>query len=188
MPGHKTYAPKRSGGDDLPTHEFTMIFVRDGVNEEHEFTARPRLGWGDIAALLPVAGGGGEGSTQALKQIDRLIRRSLVDNDGTPEKWQPRVVTPDDEYAEPWFTAPNGDHCPLDLLPGFEAFDAGSSRRRWVHLMERDDDVTIEPEQIMDLVNDLMEVASERPTKSSASSPGSPRTGSSAPTSVAAST
>lgn len=183
---NKVYAPTRSGGADPPTHEFTMIFVRDGVDEPHEFVARPSIGWGDVSSLmLPMMEGASGISAGTLRQIDRLIRRSLVNDDGTPEKWRPRVVTPDD--GEPWFTAPNGDHCEVTELPVYEALDAGSSRRRWSHLMEVDDDVTIEPEQILALVNDLMEVASERPTKSSADSSGSPQTGSSAPTSVAAS-
>lgn len=178
MPG-KVYAPTRSGSE-APVHEFTMIFVRDGVDEHHEFTARPRIGWGDVTGLLPLAGGSGSLSAHTLAVINNLIRRALVNDDGTPEKWRPNIV-------DGHFAAPNGDHTPEAELPVFEAFGAGSSRRRWVHLMEHDDDVTLEPEQIMALVGDLMEVAGERPTKSSAPSPGSSPTAPSAPTSAAVS-
>jgi hypothetical protein len=89
--------------------------------------------------------------------VDRLIGRSLDNTDGTPEKWKPTVV---DRH----FTAPNGDHTPAELLAGFESFDAGSSRRRWVHLMEVDDDITVEPDQIVELMADLLEAAANRPT------------------------
>jgi hypothetical protein len=100
----------------------------------------------------------------AVKVVDRLIRRSLANNDGTPEKWEPDIV-------DGHFTAPNGDHTPEELLPGFMAFDAGSSRRRWVQLLDHDDDITVDPEQIIELMADLLEAASDsRPTTRSARS------------------
>ncbi|MGH3921346.1 MAG: hypothetical protein ACRDTT_00425 [Pseudonocardiaceae bacterium] len=138
-----------------------MIFVRDDADEHHEFVARPRMGWQDVKGLYPLMGGSDrdDGLVQkALGPIDRLIRRSLRNDDGTPEKWVPNVVHDEDRT---WFTDPNGDHIEGDnveeLLPAYLAFDSGSSRRRWVHLMEHDDDVTIEPGQIMDLLSDLTE-------------------------------
>lgn len=140
-----------------------MVFIRDGVEERHEFTAHPTMGWQDVRGLMPLMGGEGDQtlSQGAIRVVDRLIGRSLDNTDGTPEKWKPRVV-------DGHFTAPNGDHTPVELLPGFEAFEAGSSRRRWVHLMEVDDDVTVEPMQIVELMADLVEVAANRPTTRSA--------------------
>lgn len=166
------YAPKRSGSE-APIHEFTMIFVRDGVDEHHDFEARPSLGWADVKGLVPLLGGTKDDDLirRALGPIDRLIRRCLRNDDGTPERWEPRTVEPDGEDGKVWFTAPNGDHTDADLLPTFTTFSAGSSRRRWVHLMERDDDLTVEPEQVMALMQDLMGVATGgRPTKRSADS------------------
>lgn len=156
----KIYAPKVRGAD-APTVDFGVVYLRDGVEETHEFTARPRMGWQDLRGLVPLMGGqADDGLTgQAISTIDRLIRRVLVNDDGTPEKWVPHIV---DEH----FTAPNGDHTPVALLPAIEAFEAGSSRRRWVHLMERDDEVTIEAEQVAELLTDLVGVTAARPTRS----------------------
>lgn len=160
----KVYAPKSRGKEPVEV-PFGLIFIRDGIEETHEFIARPTMGWENVRGLVPLMGGQATDETmskQAIKVIDRLIRRVLINNDGTPEKWAPTVV-------DGHFTAPNGDHTPQELLPGFEVFEAGSSRRRWVHLMEYDDDITVEPEQIIDLMTDLLEAASsDRPTTRSA--------------------
>lgn len=159
----KEYAPK-TRGEPPPEVPFAMVFIRDGVEERHEFVAHPTMGWQDVRGLIPLMGG--KASDDALSQaavrvVDRLIGRSLDNTDGTPEKWRPKVV-------DGHFTAPNGDHTPVEVLSGFESFDAGSSRRRWVHLMEVDDDITVEPDQIVELMADLLEAAANRPTTRSA--------------------
>lgn len=161
MAAVKEYVPHIRGAD-APVHNFIMIFLRDGVEERHEFTARPAMGWQDVRGLVPLLGGTDTGlSEHAVRVIEKLIRRVLTNGDGTPERWTPTVV-------DGHFTDPNGDHTPVELLPGYEAFEAGSSRRRWVHLMENDDDITVEPDQIVELLNDLVEAASARPTRRSA--------------------
>jgi hypothetical protein len=155
----REYAPKSRGTTPEP-FEFSMIFLRDGVEEKHEFIARPTVSWQDTRAVMPVLAGQGSDGAQiavGIKVMDRLIRRVLANDDGTPEKWKPVVV-------DGHFTDPQGDHTPVELLPAYEAFDAGSSRRRWVHLMENDDDITVDLEQITDLLKDLMEAATARPT------------------------
>lgn len=161
----KEYAP-RSRGTPPPEVPFVMIFLRDGVEEKHEFTACPTMSWQDYRRLVPLLRGTDNDvvTPETIEMIDRLIRRALRNDDGTPEKWTPSVV-------DGHFTAPNGDHMPLSLLPGLVAFDAGSSRRRWVHLMQDDDEVTIEPEQISELMIDLIEAAAARPTTRSVPSP-----------------
>lgn len=150
-----------------------MIFVRDGVEERHEFEARPHMGWQDMAGMMPLIAGPRRGQNEdlmaarAVQVIDRLVRRTLANDDGTPEKWRPNVYT-DDGDGRQYFNDPQGNKTPVDLLPGVEAFDAGSSRRRWVHLMEDDDEVTIEMDQMVSLMEDLITAAShERPTQRS---------------------
>lgn len=158
MPAAKHFGPKR---DVKPAPEvpFSVGFVRDGVEEIHEFTARPRVSYGDTVGLVKNQDGAG-----ALPYLDRLIRRSLVDNDGTPAKWQPTVV--DGEL-----TAPDGTTVSAEDLPKYTAFEAGSSRRRWVQLMEHDDDVEVEFEQILGVFEHLMaEVSAGRPTSRSSRS------------------
>ena len=160
----KRYAPKNSGAA-APVHEFEIVFLRDGVEETHEFAARPKFGWkettGAIGLMGLMDGKTGHGELgHAIRYLDGIIRRSMVDDDGTSEKWTATVV-------DGHFTDSRGDHVPVELLPLVEAFDAGSSRRRWVHLMAHDDDVSVEQGQLMELFSDLMAVAADRPTERS---------------------
>ena len=160
----KRYAPT-NGGEPAPVHEFEFVFLRDGTEETHEFTARPKFGWkettGAIGLMGLVDGKTDHGElSHAIRYLDSIVRRSLVNDDGTPEKWEATVV-------DGHFTDPGGNHAPVELLPLVEAFDAGSSRRRWVHLMTNDDDVTVEQTQLMELFADLMAVAGARPTERS---------------------
>lgn len=162
----KIYTPKVRG-DDGPTIEFGVVFLRDGMEETHEFTARPRMGWQDLTGLVPLMSAQSEDgiTEEAVRTISNMIRRGLVNDDGTPEKWEPNVVAG-------YFTAPSGDHTPVGMLPAFDAFEAGSSRRRWVHLMAHDDDVTVEADQVAEILTDLVSAAAQRPTQRSAASPG----------------
>ena len=175
------YEPEDEGVEP-EIHEFAMIFKRDGVRERHEFLAQPNYSWQNLRGLMYMLDSRrDEGITiRALAQIDRLVRRSLVNTDGTPERWRAKIVTPEDG-GDPWFTDPNGDQAPADLLPAYETFDAGSSRRRWVYLMDEDDEVTVEAAQIIKLMQDLMEAAGKDRGKKSAASSTSPKTAISAP-------
>lgn len=154
----KRYAPTRSG-TPAPRRTFIVVFLRDGVEEEHEFTAVPRLSYADMVGMgLGMHGEGHEGLM--LTTMDRALRRALVDDDGTPARWRPEIT------ERGTFTDPNGDEVPEDLLPQYTAFEAGSSRRRWAALMDDDDEVTVEIEQIGELFRDLIREASAgRPTK-----------------------
>jgi hypothetical protein len=142
-----------------PTVEFSVGFVRDGVEETHEFTARPRFTYSDTLGLVK-----NQKDASALPFLDRMIRRSLVDSDGTPAKWQLELV-------DGQVVAPDGSEVDIAEAQKFAAFEAGSSRRRWAHLMETDDDVEIEFEQIMQVFEYLTsEAANGRPTSRSSRS------------------
>ena len=167
----KVYAP-RNRGTALPEFSFGMIFLRDQVEEVHEFVARPTMGWQDMRGLVPLLGGRSRDMDQdmighAVRVIDRLVRRALRNDDGTPERWQAHIYTADDDGKQ-YFNDPQGNRTPVDLLGGFEAFEAGSSRRRWAHLMEDDDEVTVELDQMVELMEDIISaVSDDRPTTKS---------------------
>lgn len=119
------FGPKRDVKPVL-TVEFSVGFVCDGVEEP----ARPRVSYGDTVGLVKNQDGAG-----ALPYLDRLIRRSLVDNDGTAAKWQPTAADGEligstcavntDDPAEAPCSRPAGlrrdDHAPPipgdDILP-----------------------------------------------------------------------
>lgn len=158
MPATKT-KPKHFGTKKTtaaaPPIEFTIDFLRDGEVETHAFTARPDMSYGDTIGLVMHQ----DDSSGLLPYFDRFIRRSLVNNDGVPAKWTPTVV-------EGHFTAPNGDHTPVDQLEKFTAPEAGSSRRRWLHLMDpENDELTVELEQVMAVFEYLIgQAGGDRPT------------------------
>jgi hypothetical protein len=158
MSAKKHFGPKRNVAQ-APTVEFSIGFVRDGVEETHEFTARPRMSYADTVGLVKNQKG-----PLALPFLDRMVRRSLIDDDGTPVKWEPEPV-------DGKITAPDGTEVDIADTVNYQAFEAGSSRRRWVHLMETDDDVEIELEQIMQVFEYLVSEAAEgRPTSRSSRS------------------
>lgn len=155
----KHFASRRARQDDAPEVPFSVDFIRDNEVEAHHFTARPRLLFGPMVGLIKY---GDQNDARSVTHLARLIRQCLVNNDGTPEKWEPHIVRPDD--ADPYFTAPNGDHAPLDELPKYLELSAGSSRRRWTQLMEHDDDVEIDFEVIEQVLEYLIEQVAGRPT------------------------
>lgn len=166
------FEPEDDSGEEPQRYEVAVIFKRDGVRERHEFITEPRWDWMGLRGLLHLMDARDDSGITAktLAQFDRLVRRSLVNDDGTPEKWRPHVV--DDGESEPWFTDPNGDHCPAEMLPAYVTFEAGSSRRRWMHLIDADEEVTIEATQIIRLANYLMEMAGKDRKKKSSDSTG----------------
>lgn len=149
----KHFASKRDV-KAAPTVDFSIEFVRDGVAENHEFSASPRTTYGDILGLIKNQD---DESGLALRYLDRMIRRALIDTDGTPAKFRPNV-------EDGHFTDPTGNRTAATELPKVVTFEAGSSRRRWIQLMEKDDDVEVEIEQIAEVFEYLAQEASTRPT------------------------
>lgn len=141
--------------------ERQVMFWRDDDEEPHTFRARPRLTYKRMSDMAKAEHAGG---AERIRMLERMIRPSLVDDDGTPAKWQPEV-----EEGE--FVDPSGDTRPVSELAALLEFEAGSSRRRWVHLMDRDDEVEIETEEVVGLYEKLVEASSgNRPTRRSSSS------------------
>lgn len=142
---------------DMPGFvEHTVPFFRDDVREDHTFRALPRMSYKRMADIVK-ARRSGDG-VDALAVFERMIRPSLLDNDGVPAKWQPTVE--DGVFVDPY-----GNERPAADLPELLAFEAGSSRRRWIHLLDVDDEVEVELDDITELYEKLIEAASDRPTQ-----------------------
>jgi len=154
----KHFGPKRDVAQ-APTVEFSVGFVRNGVEEIHEFAARPRFTYGDTVGIVKNQDG-----ALALPFLDRMIRRCLADDDGTSLRWEPYV-------RDGQLEAPDGKLVDPADAATYTAFEAGSSRRRWAHLMEADDDVEADLEQIVGVFEYLAgEAAGGRPTSRSSRS------------------
>jgi len=176
MPPTKHFAAKRDVAD-APVVSFSIDFARNSVRELHEFKAIPRTSYGDMIGIVKNQN---DDPGKALAYLDRMIRRLLVDTDGVPELWAPTIqeeqikvdskkqtTAPTELVRERYFLDPDGNRQPESALPKFEAFEAGSSRRRWAHLLWVDDDVEIELSQVTDLFEWLASEAAGRPTRPS---------------------
>lgn len=139
--------------DNLVT--FSVTFDRDGEPEEHTFSARPRFGY---KQMVDSARGRKAGGVEALLLFERMIRPALLNDDGTPAKWSPR---PKGGEFEDW----TGEVHPTSELADLLEFEAGSSRRRWIALMDDDDELQVDISQITDAYEKLVEAAAERPTQ-----------------------
>jgi len=163
MPATKPPPPKRFKSkkktNDGPIVPFVVEFTRvDGdkrVEEEHQFTAQPQLDYKDAVGFIK---GQDDQSGMILVRVDRMIRSALIDSDGTPIKWQP---APNDKGD---IVGPDGAVIDSETAGKLVAFDAGSSKRRWAHLMDRDDDLIVDIEQMVEVIEYLIEQTSGRPT------------------------
>lgn len=145
--------------DASDTVEFTVTVDRDGDDEDHTFSARPKFSY---KRMREAATAQAKGGAAALLRFEKMIRPSLCDDDGTPVKWRP-------EINDGHFIDPNGVERPVVDLEAVLAPEAGSSRRRWAHLMDDDDEVEIELDEIVKAYEVLVGAATERPTRKSRS-------------------
>jgi hypothetical protein len=144
---------------DHPEHD-------DPVAEVHEFTAMPRLDAGQLIRLLTGVDSAESNPGDMLHALSEGIRKALSDKDGTPQHWRPTAL-PKVEDKPLSFRGPDGQFYPFTdqaAIEKFSAFDAGSSRRRWAHLLFDDEQVSVPLEPLVELAQDLIEAGSGRPT------------------------
>ena len=174
----KTMAGKRFGKPQatrLPEpFEFELYVSLDDEDEVHAFTA--------VRQVDKLLGARFTGYTpeEAHKQVDllvRLIHKTLDDKDGTPASWAPVQLPPPPELRQidaddawvPKFRGPDGELYEMDHVEKFAAFEAGSSRRRFIALCN-DQDRTVQAEDLGAVTRDLIAVSAGRPTGASAPS------------------
>lgn len=172
--------------------EFEIDFWKDGQPKPHSFSAYPKID-AFAVARINVLGSNDRSAVEALNLVKNAIRTMLDDNDGTPLDWSPEplpaevyasselAVWPDsadtrqvaivggldDEYEEeplPQFLAPDGTLHPVTEARKYTEFAAGSSRRRWVELMDGDNDLIVEAKTIMKAWQWLIKEVADRPT------------------------
>jgi hypothetical protein len=142
---------------DLPgIVDHTVPFERDGEVEEHTFRAQPRMSYKRMADIVRARRS--DDGVDALAAFERMIRPALLDDDGTPAKWKAEV-------RGGVFVDPEGNERPTEDLVDVLAFEAGSSKRRWIALLDQDDEVDVELDDIAGFYEVLVEAASDRPTR-----------------------
>lgn len=165
----KRVAPKSSPATEAPDVEdvellpapvqITIAFDRDGESEDQVFTARPKFTYKRMreAARARTTGG-----IDAVMRFEKMIVPSLCDDDGVPVKWVPAA-------ADGQFTDPDGVQRDVKELAWYLDPANGSSRRRWAHLMDDDDDAEPDLNSLVQAYEDLVGAATERPTQRSKS-------------------
>ncbi len=157
-----------SGTDDVialdpDVIEFEVDFADadTGDAETHTFRARPRYGYKRMrdAALAQKRRG-----ADLVLMFERMIAPSLLNDDGTPVGWTPEFSSNGD------FVDPDGNTRPVSELDTVSNPDAGSSRRRWAHLMDERDELDPGLDELQRVYQLLIENASGRPTGRSSSS------------------
>jgi hypothetical protein len=170
---------------------FELDFWDGTRSERHAFKAFPVLDAIGLAEVNRLAARAAT-SMDAVLKIKNHIRTMLADDDGTPAEWEPTQLPPtayvpaadlvtwpmdhetepevgivgalDDPDPEPQFLAPDGTVHPFRDAEKFLAAEAGSSRRRWVHLIDGDNNLTVEYKTVMKLWQWLVSQAADRPT------------------------
>lgn len=109
-------------------------------------------------------------NNQILMTVMRMIRKMMIDSDGVSVRWNfaDSIIEAKKKDEDPSaFRGPDGKIYELadsEAIEKFQKVENGSSRRRWHHLMEEDDDLSIEVDDLMDILQWSIEEASNRPT------------------------
>jgi hypothetical protein len=156
MPATKKKFSRKKNSPAIAIVDFEVEFIRDEVPETHAFRARPDITYGDMVELKRHEN---DSNGKVLPVLDRIIRRSMLNTDGAKTGWAPAV-------KDGKFVAPDGKEHPVEDLPKFTSHEAGSSRRRWIELIESDS-AYVDFETVMSLFEYLAEEAGRRPTERS---------------------
>lgn len=137
------------------------------VSEVHEFTAMPRIDAGQLIRLLTGVDKSEENPGGMLDALSESVRKVLSDKDGTPQHWRPVALPRDGEGGPTSFRGPDGAIYPFSdtaAIEKFEAFEAGSSRRRWAHLLFDDEQIAVDLEDLVEVAQDMISEGTGRPT------------------------
>lgn len=152
-------------------YPFELVSSSDDEDEVHSLTAVymvDRILGARFTSFKP---------DEAHMQVDltvKLISKCLDDKDGTSATWSPVELPVTDYTSEPRvpkFRGPDGELYEMEHAGKFAAFEAGSSRRRFVAVIT-DPNRMVQPEDLGEIVRDLIEVSAGRPTVASSPSLG----------------
>lgn len=165
----RSFGPK---GQTLPPAErvpFEFTVLRDEEPETHEFRAKVII---DASGLAHMFHANQESPERSLVGLFRIIARLIDNKDGVPAQWEPTPLplpkeVKEAEEAQLKFRGPDGEIYPMAEAVQFTAFEAGSSRRRWLHLMEKDDEVYVREGDLLELFKYLVTLAGKDRTPKS---------------------
>ena len=156
----------------VPREEFEFEFTRDDEPEIHTFRARAVT---DTATLVMMLSNVRRHPEEAMGGVVRMVGKMMDNKDGTPTGWSPTPwqspALAEDEVAEEpteaLFAGPDGDPITQAEVDKLLKFDSGSSRRRWLYLLQEDDEVIVDAAALTKLFEWLVGLAAGRPTQPS---------------------
>lgn len=163
-----TTAIPRFGPTEVPKYNripFELAYFRDEAIETQRFQLLDRpIDIGAANRLLAHTTGD---DSQSLAALINLITKYMDDKDGTGARWAP-LELPSKKSEDPpvkRFRGPDGKIHAWEKAEDFLKHEAGSSRRRWIHLMLVDDDASVEEGALVKLLEFLVEVAGKGRTR-----------------------
>ena len=155
-------------------YPFELMASLDDDDEVHGFTAVRQV---DKLLGARFTSFSDEEAHKSVDLLVKLIAKTLDDKDGTPATWAPVQLPPPPELRQidaddawvPKFRGPDGELYEIEHVDKFAAFEAGSSRRRFLALVG-DQERTVQAEDLTAIVRDLIAVSTGRPTVASAPS------------------
>ena len=146
------------------------VHTPDGV-KVHEFWAvLGNLHAGGLIAAMVAAQRKDAGA--AAEAYYRTIAKMIDNTDGIPANWEPTALPqqPGDErpavFRVPW-GADKGVMLPMENAEAYLGTEVHSSRRRWLDLMERDDDAIVEFTDLTELFEWLIAQSTEKASAAS---------------------
>jgi hypothetical protein len=158
----------RFGPTEAPTFNrvpFEFSYLRDETLETQTFNllAKPM----DIsAANIVLRQSNSADDSQVIPALLNLIAKYMDDKDGTGARWAPVELPakPGEDPPVRRFRGPDGKLHAWSKAETFLAPERGSSRRRWVALMD-DDDASVDENSLVKLLQFLVEVAGKGHTR-----------------------
>lgn len=157
-----------------PREPFELRYL-DANEDPQVFTGQIviRASGSDLATLLRQVK---LNSEESVPTIVRMLTKVMDDKDGLvssrwsptplpiPEDWDPES----DGDWEPAFRGPDGTIYALSDEPTLAKFNDPANwttRRRWIELMEKDDDAVVELDELMAIMEWQIGLAADRPTR-----------------------
>lgn len=184
---------KRFGGKERPkSHEFELVtFTDDGGTNTHKFTLIPIIPAGQVTAIMDALDDEPE---RMFGLVARLLARVLDNTDGVSANWKYEIYLEDADEAAgddgndgddgvqrpARFVGPDNElyyvHA-IERRAEFEDIANGSSRRRWLALMDPANETeAVQLADMMDLAKWVVGLAVDRPTKARPLSTGTRKT------------
>lgn len=166
-PMRKTYGPEQVRV--IPEVEFSLNVEHEnpetGQRElrTHDFVGKPDPSSGDFARFT-LATGVSDNGAEVVRVLMEILPRMIDNSDGVSATWEFRELEPEDQAGETRFYGPDGQLHPVSERSKYDAFEAGSSRRRLYNLMFVDPNARVQMPTVVEIMKDLFEAAADRPT------------------------